>query len=159
MSIDELISPADVLVDLRASDKASVLRALAVHLATQLNLDAEAVTGALLKREELGSTGMGQGVAIPHARFEGLKNPAAAFARLKRPVDFAAVDERPVDLIWLLLLPPTSCGAHLDALALAARALRDPEIRSEIRKARDANAVFHALGGVGMVSTKTRSGG
>jgi nitrogen PTS system EIIA component len=145
MSIDELISPADVLVDLRASDKVSVLRALAAHLAPRLNLDAE-VAGALLKREELGSTGMGQGVAIPHARFEELKYPAAAFARLKRPIDFAAVDAEPVDLVWLLLLPPTTCGAHLDALALAARALRNPEVRAAARSARDADAIVQALG-------------
>jgi nitrogen PTS system EIIA component len=133
MRVDELISPEDVMLDVRAWDKRSALRTLATHLATRLNLDAEAVTRALLKREELGSTGMGQGVAIPHARFEELKHPAAAFARFKRPVEFAAVDGRPVDLIWLLLLPPTSCGSHLDALALAARALRDPEVRNAVR--------------------------
>ena len=80
---------------------------------------------------------MGQGAAIPHARFEELRRPVAAFARLKRPVEFAAVDGLPVDLIWLLLLPPTSSGSHLDALALAARSLRSSKVRAEARKARD----------------------
>ena len=146
MRVDELISPADVMLDVPAPDKRSALQTLAAHLATRMNLNTETVTRALLKREELGSTGMGQGAAIPHARFEELRRPAAAFARLKRPVEFAAVDGLPVDLIWLLLLPPTSSGPHLDALALAARSLRSPKVRAEARKARDIDGIYHALG-------------
>jgi K+-transporting ATPase KdpF subunit len=100
-------------------------------------------------REELGSTGVGNGVALPHARLVGLKTPFSLFARLRRAIDFEAIDDQPVDLVFLLLLPESENGEQLNALACAARALRDPEVLKQIRGAADPDALFRAIVGPG----------
>ncbi len=105
MTVDEIIAPDDVLVGLRAPGKGALLEALATRAAARLGLGAEAILAPLVRREDLGSTGVGEGVALPHARLEGVTRPFGLLARLRDPVDYDAVDDRPVDLVCLLLLP------------------------------------------------------
>ena len=147
MDIEQLLSPADVIVGLRASDKRAALQALTRHLATKLNLNPPHVLSAVLRREELGSTGMGNGVAVSHARLDAVQQPAGVLARLKHPIAFDAIDGQRVDVVVLLLLPASPQGAQLNALACAARALRDPDVLSNIRRAADRDAVYAALTG------------
>src|SRR5262249_27521408 len=123
------------LVDVRASDKTQLLEELARRAATTLNLAAERISAEILKREELGSTGTGGGVAIPHARIQGLKRTFGILVRLKKPIDFQAVDSKPVDLVFFLLLPAESAGVQLNALASVARKLRDAARLRSLRSA------------------------
>ena len=105
MNIREFLAPADALADLAASGKISLLQGLAQRASDKLKLPAELIASALLKREELGSTGTGGGIAIPHARIPGLNKPFGILVRLRQPIDFDAIDGQPVDLMILLLLP------------------------------------------------------
>ncbi len=142
MTIDDILAPADVIHGLRASDKTVLLGDLAKRAAQLLDLDAGAVFGALVRREDLGSTGVGDGVALPHARLEMVRKPFGLLARLRDPIDFDAVDERPVDLVFLLLLPTDEAGQHLNALACVARKLRNPDTAVALRRARDAAGLY-----------------
>src|SRR5690242_14331335 len=125
MGIADLVTPGRVLTGLRAADKRGVIDALAGRAAAALGLDPAALCQELLVRERLGSTGVGKGVAIPHARLAGVATPYALLARLDRPVDFEAIDGRTVDLLCLLLLPAGAGKGQLGALACVARVLRD----------------------------------
>jgi len=145
MKIAEILNPDSVLLGLRAVDKRSVLADLAGRAATQLGIDAAKATDALLERENLGSTGMGDGLAIPHARLGKVRRPFGVFARLDRRIDFDAVDGRPVDLVFLLLLPASKENAHLGALACVARKLRRPETADALRRGESAKALFRTL--------------
>ena len=145
MEIEDFLNRSEVLLDVRASDKARLLKELARQAAAKLNLAPEAVADALLKREELGSTGTGAGIALPHARLAGVKKPFAMLVRLARAIDFDAIDGRPVDIVCLLLLPTNSQGEQLNALACAARTLRDPDAVRNVRWAPDAGALYDAL--------------
>ena len=98
-----------------------------------------------MQREKLGSTGVGNGVAIPHGKLPKLNKVFGLFARLERPVDFEALDGQPVDLIFLLLAPESAGADHLKALARAARLLRDPDIARKLRELRDAEALYAVL--------------
>jgi PTS system nitrogen regulatory IIA component len=135
MAIKDFLSLDDVIVDVRPPDKNRLLLDLSRRAATRLDLDQELVVTAILKREELGSTGTGDGTAIPHARIQDLKKPFAILARLGKPIPFDAIDGLPVDVVALLLLPVG--GEQLNALAAVARKLRDPVIAEKIRRARD----------------------
>lgn len=146
MTVDEIIAPDDVLVGLRAPGKGALLEALATRAAARLGLGAEAILAPLVRREDLGSTGVGEGVALPHARLEGVTRPFGLLARLRDPVDYDAVDDRPVDLVCLLLLPAGDESRNLHALACVARWLRDPETAAALRGARDAGAVSIVIG-------------
>ena len=119
--------------------------AVAEAAARVTGLPGGAVNAALLKREAAGSTGVGEGVALPHARAPGLDRLRGVFLRLDAPVPFDAVDDQPVDLIFALLVPAEGTGVeHLQALAKVARLLRRPDIREQLRKAQTADAI-HAL--------------
>lgn len=142
MTIDDILAPANVIPGLRVSGKAALLEDLAKRAAQSLDLDAGTILNALIRREGLGSTGVGDGVALPHARLEGVRKPFGLLARLRDPLDFDAVDERPVDLVFLLLLPTGESGEHLNALACVARKLRDPETAAALRGARDAACLY-----------------
>ena len=111
LDIKDFLAPADVIVDMHAADKEQLLRELSQRAAAALGVDAEFVAAEILKREELGSTGMGEGIAIPHARIPKLDKPFGILVRLKKAIDFAAIDEQPVDLVFLLLLPGAAEGA------------------------------------------------
>lgn len=142
MTVDDILAPADVVHGLRASDKTALLEDLARRAGRSLDLDADTILAALVRREGLGSTGVGDGLALPHARLETVRKPFGLLARLREPLDFDAVDERPVDLVFLLLLPTAEGGNNLNALACVARKLRDPDTAAALRGARDAAGVY-----------------
>jgi PTS system nitrogen regulatory IIA component len=144
MEIKDFLAPSHVMIDVRASDKARLLRELAGRAAAALDLSADLVSSALLKREELGSTGTGGGVAIPHARLDGVSKPFGVLVRLAKAIDFDAIDGQPVDIVFLLLLPANPQGEQLNALACAARALRDPDAVRNLRHAGDDAALYRA---------------
>jgi PTS system nitrogen regulatory IIA component len=137
MDIASFLSQNDVMLDVRTSDKAKLLQDLCTQAAREVALDPHVVSTEILKREELGSTGVGSGVAIPHARIPGLNKPFGILARLKKPLDFTAIDGQSVDLVFLLLLPGSPGGEQLNALATVARQLRKPEVTHTLRRARD----------------------
>ena len=122
-----------------------MLQELARRAANSLDLPADTITAEILKREELGSTGTGGGIAIPHARIQSLIKPFGLLARLKQPIDFGAIDGQPVDLIFLLLLPMAAKADPFGALASAARRLRTPEALVELRRAHNASEVYSAM--------------
>ena len=144
MKITELLNPADVALDIELRNKQRVLLELAHRAAAPLAIDSMTILEALMARENLGSTGMGEGIAIPHARLAQVSRPYGFLLRLKPPVDFDAVDGDPVDLVFLLLLP-LAPGKQLNALACVARHLRDPATLERLRTAPDTSAVFRAL--------------
>jgi PTS system nitrogen regulatory IIA component len=145
MQVSDFLSPQNVMLDVRASDKTQLLRELSIQAADQAGLDAREVSASILKREELGSTGVGDGVALPHARLPELKAPFALLARLRHAIDFEAIDDEPVDIVFLLLLPETANGEQLNALACVARALRNSEALTLLRKAPDPTAAFQSV--------------
>lgn len=147
MTLDDLLAPDSVIHGLRASGKAALLEDLARRAARALDLDAGEILAAFVRREGLGSTGIGAGVALPHARLNAVRRPYGLLARLREPLDFEAVDERPVDLVFLLLLPTESGGEPLNALARVARQLRDPENAAALRAARDAAGLSALVSG------------
>jgi PTS system nitrogen regulatory IIA component len=144
MTIGDIISPDRVEVGLRVADKVQLLHELAGRAAVVLGLDRRAVFEALQGRENLGSTGLGKGFALPHARLDALGAPFALFVRLARPIDYAAIDERPVDLV-ILLLSPANGNDHLATLAALSRPLRDENFMQRLRRAPDGAALHRLL--------------
>lgn len=140
--ISDFLAPTHVVADVRSSSKPHLLQGLAQRAGAALDLSADEVLSALLKREELGSTGVGRGVALPHARLPTVKKPFGAMARLKQPVDFDAIDGQPVDLVFLLLLPAPPEPDHLVALASIARKLKVPETLDRLRRAKTADELY-----------------
>jgi nitrogen PTS system EIIA component len=145
MNIADFLSPNDAILDVRASNKMRLLKEFSTRAATALKLDAASVSNDILKREELGSTGVGGGVAIPHARVQNLKVPFGILARLHRPIDFNAIDGQPVDIMFLLLLPATPAGEQLNALAAVARRLRNPDAVRDLRQAANPASLYRAM--------------
>jgi nitrogen PTS system EIIA component len=145
MTIADLLAPEHILLDVRAADKRRLLDDLARRAAAAAGVESAAVAEALHAREQLGSTGMGSGIAIPHARLAGSNRPLGLFARLRTPIDFDAIDGQRVDLVFLLLLPSQAQGDHLNALASVARRLRAETVTAALRKAPDAKAVYAVL--------------
>ena len=145
MDFEDLCQIVDTVVDLPVHSKSALLHDLAHRAALVLKVDDDTVFSALLKREELGSTGMGGGVAIPHARFHHLHKPFGMLVRLKKPIEFDAVDGNPVDTIALLLLPDVRAGERLGALACFARKLCDPAVMTALRRARDGAEIYRSL--------------
>jgi nitrogen PTS system EIIA component len=145
MKISDFLSPAQVMIDVRASDKNSLLRQLSTHVAVEAGLAADEVVREIAKREELGSTGVGNGVALPHARLQSLKAPFGLLARLRHGIDFDAIDGDPVDIVFLLLLPEAGDSVRGNALACVARVLREAETLQKLRSARDRETLFRAI--------------
>ena len=148
MTIDDLLSPDHVAVGVRAGSKAALLEELSRRAAEALDLDAVLVRTALEMREGLGSTGIGSGIALPHARLEAVRRPFGCLIRLRDALDFDAIDERPVDLVFLLLLPTDAQCSQLNALACVTRRMRDPAAAAAMRGARDAGALFATMRGI-----------
>jgi nitrogen PTS system EIIA component len=145
MKVSDFLSAADVTIDAAFADKQKLLEELARRAAPRVDLDRLLILAELDKREELGSTGMGGGIAVPHARFQQLRQPFVTLVRLKKPIEFDAVDGKPVDTIALLLLPVARQGEQLGALACIARKLRDPLVMKALRKARDGAEIYRSL--------------
>jgi nitrogen PTS system EIIA component len=134
-------------VDVRASDKARLLEQLSARAAAAVGLAAGDVAREVAKREDLGSTGIGNGVALPHARLHGLGAPFGLLARLSHTIDFDAIDGEPVDIVFLLLLPEAEDIGKGSALACVARAFRQAETLRKIRGAPDRETLFQAFAG------------
>jgi PTS system nitrogen regulatory IIA component len=147
MELENTCPIVDTVVDLAVPDKRALLRDLAHRLVPLLKVDDADVFNALLKREELGSTGVGNGVAIPHVRLEQVKEPFGIMVRLKRPIDFNAVDGKLVDLVCLLLLSNENAEVQLSALAGVARRLRIPEVLAQLRRAPNRVVLYNVMVG------------
>jgi nitrogen PTS system EIIA component len=145
MHIKDFLSAADVAIDVRTADKASLLKEMAARAAATVNLPADVVAAEIEKRDELGSTGIGRGVAIPHARLREVRKPLALLARLKGPIEFDAVDGQPVDLVMLIMLPAASQLDQLNTLAAIARTLRDADVLRKMRSAASATELYRAV--------------
>ena len=145
MSLTDLIAPNAVIPVLRVTSKKQAIQELAVQAAKLTAHNDRTIAEILLQREKLGSTGVGNGIAIPHGKLPKLGKLFGMFARLEHPVDFEALDGQPVDLIFLLLAPEAAGADHLKALARIARLLRDPDVAQKLRASQDAEAVYAVL--------------
>jgi nitrogen PTS system EIIA component len=145
MHLGDFISPDSVVPSLKAKTKKQLLQELASRAARLTGLPERDIFDVLLQRERLGSTGLGQGVAIPHGKIAGLKAIVGIFARLAEPINFEAVDGEPVDIVFLLLAPEAAGADHLKALARISRLLREGQAVEKLRTSRDAAALYAVL--------------
>jgi len=148
-----LTGPEAVLASVKASGKKAMLAELASRAAAVFSVDERRLFDRLLERERLGSTGIGGGIAIPHARMPSLTKPVGLFARLATPIDFDAIDERPVDIVFLLAAPEGAGADHLKALARVSRLLRDRALVDKLRATENAEALYALL--VDSIQTQT----
>ena len=147
MQLADFLDCDAIKTALPGGNKRSLMKQLAELAAQRLGLDPAAVLADLNEREQLGSTGFGQGVAIPHAKTDGLPQIYGLFARLSEPVEYKAIDGRPVDLVFLLLSPPDAGAEHLKALASISRVTRDIATLERLRGARSRDALAAVLRG------------
>ena len=145
MQLSEILKPGAVRSLGQVTSKKRLFQELADLANAEYKLNISEVVDALQERESLGPTGVGHGVALPHARLHGLDNVVGLFLRLEKPLDFDAVDRQPVDLIFALLAPVSSGVDHLKALALVSRTLRDNDLRAKLRANDDATALHAVL--------------
>jgi nitrogen PTS system EIIA component len=144
MDLSDLVDASAVMPALKANSKKHLLQLLAEKAAAVTGLPEREIFDTVLQRERLGSTGVGNGIAIPHGKLPGVSRITGVFARLDAPVDFEALDDGPVDLVFLLLAPESAGADHLKALSRIARVLRDPDMVAKLRGTREA-AALHAL--------------
>ena len=150
MELDTLFCGDRILMDMRATSKKQIIQALSEAIAKSgecggPGVDTRDIVQAALERERLGSTGVGSGVALPHARIKGVEGVFAAFARLEQPIDFESIDDRPVDLVVMLVAPEDAGGLHLRALAKVSRLLRREDVRNRLRSAPSEEALHLIL--------------
>jgi nitrogen PTS system EIIA component len=146
VELADIITPSSIVLNFKScSSKRQVLHELARRMAAVAGVEQQRLVEALTERERLGTTGIGHGIAIPHARLEGLDRLVGLFARLDQPVDFEALDEQPSDLIFLLLAPSAAEADSLKALARISRMLRDPGLRQRLRQEQDPRVVYRML--------------
>ena len=149
MTLENFLLPTAVLTHIRAASKKQVLTEIAKSVGEAVGLEGRPICQALAERERLGSTGIGEGVALPHAKVSGLDKLTVAFARLEQPVDFDAADDEPVDLVATLLMPEDEGqqSEYLKVLSKISRRLKNPEFRQKIRGAQTQSAIFALLTG------------
>jgi len=145
MNIADIISKDAVLDNVQVSSKRELIQYLSERISALCGLDDRAIFDAVWERENLGSTGYGEGVAFPHARIEGLEKVCGMFARLDEPVDFDSLDGKPVDLVFILISPENSGADHLTALATLSRILKTSGSCDKLRKARNAAEIYAIL--------------
>ena len=145
MPTTDLVSPNAIIPAMKVNGKKQALQEIAAKAAELTGQNEKAILEILLQRDKLGSTGVGNGVAIPHGKLQKLGNVFGLFARLERPIDFEALDGQPVDLVFLLLAPEGAGADHLKALARVARLLRDPEVARKLRASNGAEAIYAVL--------------
>ena len=145
MQLSDLIAPDAVSCDLRPNSKKQFLQQAAERIASGMSLDARLVFETLLQRERLGSTGIGNGVAIPHGKLPGIEAISAFVFRTARPIDFDSMDDEPADLFFVLLAPEGSGADHLKALSRIARVMREPNMLEKLRAAPTAGALHTLL--------------
>jgi PTS system nitrogen regulatory IIA component len=141
MDLSDLIDASSIMPALKANSKKQLLQLLAEKAAAISGIPEREVFDTILQRERLGSTGVGNGIAIPHGKLPGAKRITGVFARLETPVDFESLDDQPVDLVFLLLAPEGAGADHLKALSRIARVLRDADRVAKVRATRDAAAI------------------
>jgi len=147
MHLSDFLDYEAIKTSLPGGNKKSMLQQVANLAGQRLTLDSSAILASISEREQLGSTGFGQGVAIPHGKIEGLKRIYCLFARLAEPLDYKAIDGRPVDLVFLLLSPPEAGAEHLKALAAISRVTRHAATLEKMRGARSRDALTAVLMG------------
>jgi PTS system nitrogen regulatory IIA component len=145
MTLIDLLTPAAVVSPLRANSKKQALHELAQHAALLTGLPERELFESLLQRERLGSTGIGDGIAIPHGRMLGIDRLVGLFARAEKAIDFDALDGQPVDIIFVLIAPEGAGADHLKALARVARVLRNQAVLDQVRHTRDPEAIYAIL--------------
>jgi len=145
MTLTDLVAPQAVIPSLKVNNKKQALQEIAAKAAAISERPERDIFDVLMQREKLGSTAIGNGIAIPHGKLAKLNRLVGMFARLDRPIDFDALDGQPVDLIFVLLAPEGAGADHLKALARIARMLRDHELANKLRDARDAEAIYALL--------------
>ena len=144
MDLSDLIDVPAIMPALKANSKKQLLQLLAERASAIVGIPEREIFDTILQRERLGSTGVGNGIAIPHGKLAGVKEISGVFAKLETPIDFEALDDQPVDLVFLLLAPEGAGADHLKALSRIARVLRDGDTVAKIRGTSDATAI-HAL--------------
>lgn len=145
MKISEVIKPGHVVIGVSTSSKGKLLQQLAENAAHQLGVSADDILTALQGREALGSTGIGAGIAIPHAPVAGIERPFGLLVRLTKPIEFEALDDAPVDIVFLVLMPPGGQPAYLKLLSNVARQLRSAEVIKILRSASDRDCIYSAI--------------
>jgi PTS system nitrogen regulatory IIA component len=145
MALTDVVALDAIIPALKVNGKKQALQELAAKAAQICGQSEKAIFETLMQREKLGSTGVGNGVAIPHGKLPKLSKLFGLFARLERPIDFESLDGQPVSLIFLLLAPEGAGADHLKALARVARVLRDPDTARKLRESRDAEAIYAVL--------------
>lgn len=145
MKVSEFIRPENSIVDVDAQSKVKVLHMVSERAGNALGLRESDVFAALHAREALGSTGIGEGIALPHARVAGVSQPFTMMLRLRKAIDFDAIDDVPVDIVFLLLLPEEIKGDHLNILSCIARQFRVPMVLKKMRRAADAQQFYDAM--------------
>lgn len=145
MALADLLHQDAIIPALRANSKKQLLQELAAKAAKLTGLPEREIFDVVLQRERLGSTGVGNGIAIPHGKLASIKSIAGIFARLEAPVDFEALDDQPVDLVFLLLAPEGAGADHLKALSRIARVLRDQDLVAKLRATDSASAIYSFL--------------
>jgi PTS system nitrogen regulatory IIA component len=145
MPLTDLIAPNAIIPALKVNNKKQVLQELAARAATLTGQNERAIFDILMQREKLGTTAVGNGIAIPHGKMANLTRLFGLFARLDRPVDFDALDNQPVDLVFLLLAPESAGADHLTALSRVARLLRDQTVAHKLRATQEAESLYAVL--------------
>ena len=145
MEMHELLSQDGIIDGLKASSKKQALQDLAERASALTDVNAREVLNTILAREKLGTTGVGQGIAIPHGRIGDLDRLHGLFARLNKPVDFESLDDQPVDLVFMLLAPESAGADHLKALAKVSRLLRDKSVVEKLRGSDGSDAMYALL--------------
>jgi PTS system nitrogen regulatory IIA component len=147
VDVDDFLSPDRLILGFPGSDKRQLFQDLADLASRSTGLDREQILGAIEQREKLGTTGIGDGIAIPHARMPGLDRLTGFFVRLATPIEYDALDDAPVDLVFLLIAPEAASTLQLKALARIARLLRDPELGARLRTEPAAEQIYDLLRG------------
>jgi nitrogen PTS system EIIA component len=142
MALADLLALDAIIPALKANTKKQVLQEMAVRASRLTGLPERDIFDIILQRERLGSTGIGQGIAIPHGKLNSLDTIVGIFARLETPVDFEALDDQPVDIIFMLLAPEGAGADHLKALSRIARVLRDHDLVMKLRATDSASAIY-----------------
>jgi len=145
MDLSDLIDVPAIMPGLKANSKKQLLQLLAERAASITGIPEREIFDTVLQRERLGSTGVGNGIAIPHGKLAEAKGMFGLFARLEAPIDFDAIDEQPVDLVFLLLAPEGAGADHLKALARVSRLLRDRAVCEKLRGTDQADAIYALL--------------
>jgi len=146
MQLIDIISQESVIANAKSNSKKQLLQDIAEVASAETGVGSRVIFDLLLQRERLGSTGIGNGVAIPHGKLPGLPQITGVFARLSKPVPFEAMDDEPVDLVFAILAPEGSGADHLKALSRIARIMRNPDTLASLRQTTDRDVIYSLLG-------------